>query len=500
MKRVKDHTHHIKQRKRTSPKRKKPPKKGELPPSKSGKANHYFGLFFFAFAWLLYGNTIVGHPATDNFLIPGISAGQPIANMTFAIENFLWGEKNIYSHVVNVLIYAFVSMLLFFTLKRMLKNYNILFPFLIAVIFMAHPVHTEVVANLNHRDEMLAFFCGIGGLWFFLLYAEKRKIRSLIYAALIFITGYLCKSSILPFLALYALVLYFFTEIPVRKNLMLILIILMLGLTAHILIRFVFLPPSGLHEFIENPLFIQKNLWVRIGTGWVTLLFYLRILFYPIPLLYYYGYDMIPVTNLANMRVVLSVLLYLILFTVAFWKFRKKSFLSFAILWYILAILFYSNVLFPVAGIVGERFVLNASLGFCMAFIGVIFLIFKTDPKSLTIEIDVRLKILASVILIMIPYATLTLTRNHDWRNLNDLYTGDIKFLDRSVKANIDLGIYYLAHNDTTKAIRYLEKATAIWPDYDRCMQLRDLHIRKGEEQRAAYFRRLAEQMHLQNR
>jgi tetratricopeptide (TPR) repeat protein len=191
-------------------------------------------------------------------------------------------------------------------------------------------------------------------------------------------------------------------------------------------------------------------------------------------------------------------LLYLILFTVAFWKFRKKSFLSFAILWYILAILFYSNVLFPVAGIVGERFVFNASLGFCMAFIGVVFLIFKTDPKSLTIEIDVRLKILASVILVIIPYATLTLARNNEWRSLNNLYAGDIKFLDRSVKANIDLGNFYLAQTDTTKAIRYLEKAIAIWPDSSRCMQLRALYIQKGEEQKAAYFRRLSEQLHLQ--
>ncbi|MCK9424374.1 MAG: DUF1736 domain-containing protein [Bacteroidales bacterium] len=498
MKRVKGHTRPLQHRKRTSPKKKKLPKKGEIAPPKSGRANHYLGLFFFAFAWLLYGNTIVGHPVTDNLLIPGISGTQPIVNMTFAIEHFLWGEKTIYSHVVNVIIYALLSMLLFFTLKRMLKNYNILFPFLITVVFTAHPVHTEVVANLNYRDEMLAFFCGIGGLWFFLHYAERRKIRFLLYAALIFITGYLCKSSILPFLALYALVLYFFTGIPIRKNLLMILGILLAGLTAHILILVVFHPLPGFHDFIENPLFIEKNFWIRIGTSWVTLLFYLRILFYPIPLLYYYGYDMIPVTNLANMRVVLSVLLYLILFTVAFWKFRKKSFLSFAILWYILAILFYSNVLFPVAGIVGERFVFNASLGFCMAFIGVVFLIFKTDPKSLTIEIDVRLKILASVILVIIPYATLTLARNNEWRSLNNLYAGDIKFLDRSVKANIDLGNFYLAQTDTTKAIRYLEKAIAIWPDSSRCMQLRALYIQKGEEQKAAYFRRLSEQLHLQ--
>ncbi|MEI7980651.1 MAG: hypothetical protein WCI71_03300, partial [Bacteroidota bacterium] len=250
----------------------------------------------------------------------------------------------------------------------------------------------------------------------------------------------------------------------------------------------------------ENPLFVEKNLWVRMGTGWVTLFFYLRILFYPAPLLYYYGYDMITVTGPAHMRVTFSVLFYLILIIIAVWNFRKKGFISFAILWYIGAILLYSNILFPVPGIVGERFAFNASLGFCMAFVGVIFIIFQTDPRNLTIEMDVRLKILASVILVMIPYATLTLTRNQDWRSLNNLLTGDIKFLDNSVRANIDLGNFYLDHSDTTKAIRYLEKATAIWPDYDHCIQLRDLHNLKGERQRAAYFQRLGEQMHPQRR
>ena len=72
-----------------------------------------------------------------------------------------------------------------------------------------------------------------------------------------------------------------------------------------------------------------------------------------------------------------------------------------------------------------------------MALIDVVFLIFNADPRSLTIEMDVRLKILAGIILVLIPYTTLTLSRNHDWKNLNDLYTGDIKFLDKMGLCNI---------------------------------------------------------------
>jgi tetratricopeptide (TPR) repeat protein len=104
----------------------------------------------------------------------------------------------------------------------------------------------------------------------------------------------------------------------------------------------------------------------------------------------------------------------------------------------------YSNVVVPVVGIVGERFVFNASLGFCLAVIYFIFKIFKTDPKSLTIELDARLKILAVLILLLIPYSVLSISRNRDWRNLFDLYRNDIKSLNNSAKANIDYAGYLM--------------------------------------------------------
>jgi len=491
MKRKPSHTPPGHKKQRHPPSRKKAAKKKITPIPKSGIAKHLFALFFFLFAWLLYGNTIVEHTASDGWLIPGNFSHQPIAGFTFKIEHYFLGDQTIFSHIFNVSLYGVLLILLFFTLKRLLKNYNILFPFLITMLFAAHPVHTEVVANLNYRGEMLAFFFGIAGLWLFIRYAEKRERRFLYFAGLTFLTGYLCSSSILPFLLLYPLTLYFITGALSRKSLLLLVSTLLSIFVLHFLLRFVFFPAPQPPGFIENPLFFQKNLWIRIGTGWTTLLFYLRIMIYPIPLLYYYGYDMIQVTNMSNWRVPFSSFLYFVLFIIAIWKIRNKKFLSFAIFWYLIAIVFYSNIIFPVQGIVGERYVFNASLGFCMAVITLIFSIFRTDPKSLTIEMDVRLKILASVILVLVPYATLTLTRNHDWRNLSDLYHDDIQYLDKSVKANVDMGSFYLSGNDTVKAIRYFEKAVALYPDPQRCEQLHDLLLLRGENQRATYYHRL---------
>jgi tetratricopeptide (TPR) repeat protein len=447
-----------------------PPKEGIMNVDDSKKANRYFVLFFFVCSVILYGNTVLNKWAVDdNFVtgpqnelvkkgfaaIPQIFSSfyvetkgnvgsqqtdyRPIVKMTFAIEYGLWGgQKAGRSHLINMLLYFWISTLLFFILKRLLKNYNILFPFLITLLFMAHPVHTEVVASLKNRDELLSFLCGLGGLHFFLRYAERKKIIYVFAALIIFIIGYLCKSSILPFVALYPLVLYFFTDMKPKNFIWIFAAVLFAGLMAYFIPRF-FLPKAiHVNSFIENPLFMEKSLWIRTGTGLMTLLFYLRILIFPHPLLYYYGYNMIPVTGWGNILVVISFIIHLGLFVYAIRNFREKHILSFAILYYFIAIAIYTNVVTPVVGIVGERFVFNASLGFIIALVYLIFRVFRTEPMNLTIEFSERAKIVVIIILLLIPCTAMTLKRNREWRNLRELYTSDIKYLDKSVKANVE--------------------------------------------------------------
>jgi protein O-mannosyl-transferase len=449
-------------------------KKAMLTPPSTRAANRYFILVFFFWALILYGNTILNKYAVDDDYvthnevvkkgfraIPEIfttyyvsqqgnvgsqtSDYRPLVKATFAVEFALYGEKPGRSHAINILIYFLLSTLLFFLLKKLLKNYNILFPFLITMLFMAHPVHTEVAASLKNRDEMLAFLFAIGAMHYVLKYAETRKILHLFAAGLLYAIGYLCKTSILPFIALFPLVLYFFTDLKPKTYLPAMVIIIIAAAAAHYLPRMFVLPPAQrVNSFIENPLYFDKNIWYRLGTGFIGLLFYLRILLYPHPLLYYYGYNQMPYDNLGNIWAILSLLVYAGLFIYAIFKLREKHILSFAILWYLIAISMYSNILIPVVGIVGERFVFVASVGFCIALVWFIFRIFRTDPKSLTIEFDARAKIIVITALIIIPYTALTITRNREWRNMFDLLRKDIPYLENSAKANTQFAGYLM--------------------------------------------------------
>ena len=116
----------------------------------------------------------------------------------------------------------------------------------------------------------------------------------------------------------------------------------------------------------------------------------------------------------------------------------------------------YSNLPLPVVGVVAERFVFLASLGFIMAVVFLFFKLFKTEPNSLTIEFESRTKIIGLVLIILVPCGLLTVNRNTSWRNMMSLFTNDIPHLNRSAKANYQYAGYLITTvYDDENFIRY---------------------------------------------
>jgi len=345
----------------------------KVKPWNSWKANKYMVLFFLLFSMVLYGKTMILHD------------------------------------VANVLIYTLLCLVLFFVMKQLLQRFNILFPFLITVVFMAHPVHTGVVNNAEGRPEMIAFLCGLGALWFLLHYSEKRNNKFLILALLIFFIGCLITPAMLPFLLLYPLSLYFFTDLPLRNYFPLIAAMFALSLIALFGQR-VFEPAYLSINLRTFPTFFPD---VKPGyglkTGLMFLLFYLRILIFPNHLANY-SQDAILMNYPYTLLAFLSFLIYSGLIIFAIRHYREKHFLSYAIFYFAASIFLYANIIFPALLPNAERSVFLASLGFCMMLVYFIFLLFQTDPKSLTIEIDARFKILGVVFFLLIPYIVMTIS------------------------------------------------------------------------------------------
>src|ERR1700733_11899449 len=85
-----------------------------------------------------------------------INAGlyRPLSMILFAIEwQFFPNAPHVY-HFVNVLLHALIGYLLFSLLTKLFAKTNLVFPFIVTLLFLAHPIHTEVVANIKSADEL----------------------------------------------------------------------------------------------------------------------------------------------------------------------------------------------------------------------------------------------------------------------------------------------------------------------------------------------------------
>jgi len=402
------------------------------------KANRIFVFLIFLFVIILYGNTYRNKYALDDHLVSypnqqiaqgfsaipdifttryaveeGLNYGyRPIVKTTFAIEYGIFKRwRPGVSHILNFLLYALSGYLLYCLLKHLFKDAKLLFPFLITLIFLAHPIHSEVVNSLKNRDEILSLLFSLAMLLSILRYIDTHKIYHIILGLIYFILAIFSKQSAGVFILVVPLVLYFYTDVKTRT-----ILYLFVG-GAIILIASLKLPSIFLDgivrptEYWENPLFTEERLGVKISTGLYILLYYLKLLILPYPLRFYYGFDVIPMVGPLNIWVILSFLFHAGIFIYAIYKIKNKNILSFVILLYLFSIAAYSNILFPTPGIVAERFVYPASIAFCIALIYLIYRIFSADPLSKEISKPSRSQIIIVVTLILIPFSIITIMR-----------------------------------------------------------------------------------------
>ena len=434
------------------------------PHMSNGLKNQWiYGLVIFLFTLFLYGNTVRNKYAVDDHLvsypneqiaqgvkaIPGILTTRyakeeqltygyrPLVKILYAVEYEIWGFKPGRSHAINALIYAFTGLLLFRLLKKLLKNYPPLFAFLFTLLFMAHPIHTEVVASLKNRDELLGFFFNLVTLILLLRFVETRKKQFIVLSALTFVLVLLSKPTAAIFFIIYPLTLYFFTDVKTRP--LVYSAISFFGLVLLFLVFTRFILPENVRpvQYYENPLYFEKNIWLRIGTGFYILIYYLRLLVFPHPLRFYYGYDMIPVVNLANGWVILSILIHAGMLVYAIYKFREKHILSFAIFYYLFMMAMYSNIVLPSPGIIADRYLYVSSLAFCLVVVYFIFRVYRVSPLKFSPSNVSLAGIVITCLIILIPYSVHTMKRNKEWKNHMTLYESDLPKLERSVKANV---------------------------------------------------------------
>ena len=105
----------------------------------------------------------------------GYSYGyRPTTLATFAIEHDLFGESPMINHSVNLLLYLITCILIFLLIVKIFPDQAGV-ALATAILFTVHPIHTEVVASIKNRDELLSLLFMLIAMKSFLMTKEKVK-------------------------------------------------------------------------------------------------------------------------------------------------------------------------------------------------------------------------------------------------------------------------------------------------------------------------------------
>jgi len=393
---------------------------------------------------------------------------RPLALVLFAIEYQLFGKNPLVSHLINVLLFVLLIILLYQLLHRYLfHERNSYLAFVTCLLFAVHPIHTEVIANVKSRDELITFILIICSSIALIRYDIKRSYLLLATGLSCFFLALLTRESAFTFVAVFPLLLYFFRKKELKASLLYILPLLIVFLM-YLGLR-VWLVPfqnSARLDILNSP-FMNASPGEAFATKVYILFKYLSLLFYPYPLSFDYGYNQIPYVALSSAPFIFSFIVLAGLAGYGIYTFRKRSFASFCIIYFFIHISLVSNFVFDVGTTLADRFLFQASLAFCMA----VAAIFIYGMR--------RNKLIPGVVLslVIMLFCVKTYSRNLEWKNNETLFFKDVESTPNSVRANLYAAKQYIIkarseanpdvkHEYYNKVIFYDDRILAIYPHY----------------------------------
>lgn len=501
-------------------------------------------VLIFSFAFLLYANTL-GHQwaqddtsvivenmltqrgfsgipeifSTDSFYgyfkVEGkaavVSGGRyrPLTLAMFAVVHQIFGARPFPYHLLTVTLFALVCLLLYRTLLLLLRDhqgrgYAELLAWMTALLFAAHPIHTEAVANVKGSDEIVTLLGSLGTLYLGLRAADTGKLRYGVFAGVSLWLALLAKENAATFLAVVPLAL-----VLIRRErwsrVMQLEWPLLVAFAGFFAMRMAVLPDLFSKppvELLNNPyLKWTGDHWIAFTPGekFATILYtlgrYVWLLIAPIRLTSDYYPRHIGIMQGGDPAVIGSVVLYGFLAGYAAWGLwkGKRDLVRFGILYYLITLSIVSNLFFPIGTNMGERFLFMPSLGFCLVVAVLLLRLSRSQPGREWGRIGASLVLFA---VITTAFAAKTVLRNPAWHDTKTLAFTDVVTSGNSAKVQGVCGMIYctlgIEEADPARkaellgrAVQYNSRAIEIHPTFKSALLNRGVayyHLGRYEE------------------
>lgn len=394
--------------------------------------------------------TIKGNPYA--FLFGGGAYFRPFLHLSMATDYSLWHLNSSGYHITNILLHAINSLLVFlagFLLMRNKDNIagdrgptnkspdqHIVLPFVSAAIFALHPVHTESVAWISGRTDMLSTLFFLLAFISYLEYTKEKNVKGLVLCCLFFLFSLFSKENAIAFVVVvfaYGVI----TKMPWKRmalsqtSLFAVIIIYFL-FRQTVVIKMISASPGSANAFLSSG--ISRNNFLPLLAG--SSGYYFEKLVLP------FNLNIMPEIPLNPIYFLIALLPFVL---GGFFYFSRRRLEVFMLIWIIATLLPSLSIVFSqIAAPLGERYLYLPSAGFAVLS-GLILAMIK-NKKVFWI----------SVLSVFVVFGVLTFERLKVWENDMALWEDTVEKNPISVAARTNYGRALLEGKEPEKAKREL--------------------------------------------
>ena len=401
---------------------------------------------------------------------------RPLSLMVFAVEHSFFGNNWHAYHFVNILFYALLCIAAYQFLKNHLFKEKSFYALCASLLFLVHPMHTEVVANIKSLDEILALLFSILFLNSLLKNSIKPNGIELTKSIIYLLLALLSKESSSVLFVLAPLTLWVFSNESIKK------IILSSAPTFITIVGYTFFRlsisdvPSSKTDIMNDP-YLLATIEQKYATISLILGKYLSMLFLPISQCIDYGFNQIPYVHFSDMSSLISLVIYIGLGILSIQQLIKRKPAGFFIAAYLISILLLSNAFINVGPPMADRFLFAPSF-FFLAFLMIVVQQLEVKINQQTFNYGAGILLSGFILFSFLQVHA----RNQDWKNNETLYKADISKSPNSVRMLSYHGGMLVTQTDTIQdsiqksevlrgAVKDFEKAYKIYPSYASMFQ-----------------------------
>ena len=421
---------------------------------------------------------------------------RPLTVLTFKLNHYLHEFSPHGYHILNIIIHFINSLLLFLISYFYIFSDNFLLSLCSACLFATHPIHTEAVAGVVGRAELLACMGFLSTLlvYLHLCVSSKRNVQfnycyqlsGVILVGVMTGVSTLCKENGVTVLGVCGLIdlaihsrdsiktaykdlgkFNFSNSFNNCKEFLLRSLFLCVNLALILFLRLL-VQRGELPTFIDedNPASFSSPLTKFLSYNYI---YFVNVFLLVMPSRLSYDWQMgsIPlVQQFSDVRNIYSLLLWTVIICIVLrlsYCWAKSVGVSHNPIFYSLILLIVpfvpsSNIFLRVGFVIAERVLYIPSIGLCICVpFGFNLILSKCRiPKIYSL----------SVLLLVIMFSLKTHQRNKVWLNRESLFLSGIRDMPHNAKTHYNYANFLKDSLRNTEAISHYREAISLWPSH----------------------------------